>query len=160
MPVIVRSMRPEEARCFLEINRAAVRGIAAKDYPAAVVETWAPLPVTDTSIEWFLANYDDEIRLVAEVDGQLVGTGALVPSKSELRACYVVPTSAEHGVGAAIVGEIERIARERGLTHLELESSITAELFYAGLGYRAAEREEHHLISGVSMGTLKMRKQL
>ena len=39
------------------------------------------------------------------------------------------------GVGTAIVREIERIARDHGLTHLNLESSVNAELFYATLGY-------------------------
>ena len=44
-------MRPEEARRFLEIHHAAVRDIAAKDYPASVVEVWAPLPITDEACD-------------------------------------------------------------------------------------------------------------
>jgi hypothetical protein len=31
-------MCPEDARTFLEIHHAAVRGIAAKDYSSAVIE--------------------------------------------------------------------------------------------------------------------------
>ena len=79
-------------------------------------------------------NHDDEIRLVAELDGELVGIGALVLADSELRACYVVPAAARKGVGSALVAEIERIARQHGLTHLELLSSLTAEPFYRALG--------------------------
>jgi hypothetical protein len=88
MSATVREMRPEDARRFLEIHHAAVRGIAAKDYPATVVEAWAR-PITDQVIERFLANRDRELRLVAEIDGQPVGIGAIVVSNSELRACYV-----------------------------------------------------------------------
>jgi len=57
MSVTIREMRREDARVFLEIHQAAVRGIAARDYPAAVVEAWAR-PITDEVIERFLANRD------------------------------------------------------------------------------------------------------
>jgi hypothetical protein len=40
----VRLMRDDESRAFLEIQRAAVRGLAANDYPASVTEEWAALP--------------------------------------------------------------------------------------------------------------------
>ena len=123
-------MRENEARLFLEIHHAAVRGIAAKDYPASVVEEWAPMPITDAAIERFLANRDNEIRLMAEMDGEAVGIGCLVLAKSELRACYVAPRGVRRGVGSALVAEIERIAREHGLTHLQFDSSITAEPFW------------------------------
>jgi putative acetyltransferase len=158
--VIVRPMRDGEARSFLEIQRAAVRGLAADDYPTPVIDEWAPLPVTDTAVAFFRLNHDDEIRLVAELKGQLVGMGALVLADSELRACYVVPAAARKGVGSALVAEIERIARQHQLTHLELHSSITAEPFYRALGYVVEERVEHSLASGVRMAAVKMRKSL
>jgi putative acetyltransferase len=152
-------MRPEDARRFLEIHHAAVRGIAAKDYPASVVEAWAR-PITDDVIDRFLANRDREVRLVAEIDGDPVGIGAIVVSASELRACYVVPTAARHGVGSAIVAEIERIARDHRLDELQLESSTTAEPFYSALGYRVESRGEFLLAPGVPMAAVKMRKRL
>jgi putative acetyltransferase len=160
MSVTIRSMRPDEARRFLEIHHAAVRDIAAKDYPASVVEVWAPLPITDVTIERFLTNRDHEIRLMAEVDGELVGIGVVVLNESELRACYVVPSAVRRGVGSALVGEIERVAREHGLIDLQLESSLTAEPFYAALGYRVEKRGELVLAPGVPMASVKMRKRL
>ena len=159
MSVTVREMRPEDARRFLEIHHAAVRGIAAKDYPASVVEAWAR-PITDQVIERFLANRDREVRLVAEIDGEPVGIGAIVINNSELRACYVAPTAARRGVGSALVAEIERIARAHRLDHLQLESSITAEPFYSALGYQVESRSEHLLSPGVPMAAVKMRKRL
>jgi putative acetyltransferase len=56
--VSVRELSNEEARAFLDVHHAAVRGIAAKDYPPEVVDDWAPMPVTDKSIERFLINPD------------------------------------------------------------------------------------------------------
>ena len=156
MSVFIRAMRSEDARRFLEIQRESVRGIAARDYPTAVIKAWAPLPITDEVVERFLSNADHEIRLIAELDGQPAGIGALVLGNSELRACYVVPGAARRGVGTAIVAEIERIAREHGLVYLRLESSLTAEPFYAALGYQVEERGELILASGVPMAAIMM----
>ena len=109
----------------------------------------------------FLGNPDDETRLIAERgDGELVGIGALVLASSELRACYVLPSATRRGVGTALVREIERIAREHGLSHLSLESSVTAEPFYRALGYVVVERGELVLAPGISMAAIKMQKQL
>ena len=158
MSVTVREMRPEDARYFLEIHHAAVRGIAAKDYPVSVVEAWAR-PITDYVLERFLANREGELRLVAEIDGEMVGIGAIVVGNSELRACYVAPNAARRGVGSALVADIERIAREHGLDHLQLESSVTAEPFYSALGYQVEGRGEFLLAPDVPMAAVKMRKQ-
>lgn len=87
----------------LEVHHAAVRTIAAQDYPADVVEAWAPLPVTDAAVKRVQANVDDEYRLVAEIDGQVAGIGALKVSSGELRASYVAPESGRKGVGTALV---------------------------------------------------------
>ena len=159
MTITVREMRREEARRFLDIHHAAVRGLAAKDYPSSVVEHWAR-PVTDDVLERFLTNRDGETRLIAEVDGEPAGIGAIVVANSELRACYVLPSAARRGVGSALVAEIERLALEHHLVHLQLESSITAEPFYAALGYEVESRGEHVLAPGVSMAAVRMRKRL
>ena len=159
MSLTIREMRPEDARSFLEIHHAAVRGLAASDYPTAVVEAWAR-PITDQFVERFLANHDGELRLVAELDGDPVGIGAIVISNSDLRACYVTPSAARRGVGSALVAKIEQIAREHGLEYLELESSITAEPFYAALGYQVESLGELFIAPGVPMAAIKMRKRL
>lgn len=160
MTITVRKMRDDDARPFLEVHHAAVRGIAAKDYPQAVIEGWAPLPITEKGIAGILTNPDNETRLVAESDGKVVGIGALVEAKNELRACYVAPDASRKGVGSALVRRIESIARSRGLTFLQLDSSVTAEPFYRALGYEVRARGEHVLGSGQRMTCVKMEKRL
>lgn len=152
-------MRPDENRAFLEIHARSVRGLAAQHYSPEVIDGWAAR-ITEKSIRAFMSNPDDEIRLLAELEGEVVGLGALVVAKSELRACYVVPEAARKGVGAALVYEIERIAREYGLTELELAASINAEPFYTALGYAVVDRAEHMLRSGLRMAAVRMRKNL
>lgn len=160
MTIMVRRMREEDARSFLDVHRAAVRGTAAKDYPWGIVEAWAPLPITNESIGHFPVNADNETRLVAEMGGELVGIGGLVTAKNELRACYVTPKASRKGVGSAIVREVECIALEHGLTFLQADSSVTAEPFYRALGYAIRQRGDHVLHSGERMVCVKVEKYL
>ena len=160
MSVVIREMRREDAKVFLEVHHAAARGIAGKDYPLAVIEAWAPLPITDRYIERVISNPDDEYRLIAERDALIVGIGSLVPKMAELRACYVAPNSSRRGVGSLLVREIELIAQKHGLKTLSLDATITAEPFYAALGYSVWERGEHVLADGQRMACVRMRKSL
>jgi putative acetyltransferase len=157
--VVIRAMCSEDARAFLVVHHAAVWGIAAKDYPLAVIEAWAPMPITKDAIDLVRANPDNEYRVIAEIDGRVVGIAAAVFDTAELRACYVTPDAAEKGVGSALVKEIERAARELGVPQLELDSSVTAESFYRIAGYEVVQRAEHVLHNGQRMACVKMRKK-
>ena len=114
MEVDMRYMRTKDLRSFLQAHHDAVRGIAAKDYPPAVIEQWAPLPITEKHVERVRANPETEIRLLAEINDEIVGLGAIVLAKNELHACYAMPSAARKGVGSALVRELERIALEHG----------------------------------------------
>ncbi len=153
-------MHDDDARRFLEVHHAAVRGIAAEDYPQAVIEDWAPQPITEKGIAEFLANPDNEIRLVAEINSEIIGIGALVVANNELRACYVAPDASRKGVGSALVHKIESIARDHELVVLHADSSVTAEPFYRALGYAARKHGQHILRSGQRMACVKMEKRL
>jgi putative acetyltransferase len=92
-------MRSADSRAFLEAHHAAVRGAAVADYPLAVIEARAPMPVTEEACEQARANRENEYRLIAEIDGQVVGIGALAVESCELRACYVAPSAGRRGSG-------------------------------------------------------------
>jgi putative acetyltransferase len=127
--VSVRRMEGDDARAFLEMHRSSVHGVACVDYPPEVIEAWSP-PVTDERISAFLENPDKEVRFVADLDGEIVGIGAVVLESNELRACYVAPGGVRKGVGTQIVQELERVARANGVRSFNLVSSVTAEPFY------------------------------
>jgi putative acetyltransferase len=160
MPLSIREMGPDDARAFLEVHHMAVRELATADYPTDVINAWAPLPITDKDVELVRLNADREYRLVAEFDGKIVGVGCLVPANSEVRACYVAPSATRKGVGSAILRAIERVARDRGVTTLQADSSLTAEPFYRFNGYEAYARGEHVLNTGARMACVKVRKDL
>jgi putative acetyltransferase len=159
MPITVRPLRADEGRMYLEIVNSAIRGLAVNHYPPDVINGWL-VPVTDDSVRNLMLNPDRELRLVAELDGKPAGIGALIVERSELRACYVSPEAARRGCGSALVREIERLAREHGLTRLELAASLNAEPFYAAHGYQVRERSEVVLANGHRMPAVWMWKNL
>jgi putative acetyltransferase len=153
-------MRSDDARAFLEVHHRAVRELAADSYPSDVIEAWAPLPITEEHVQFVCANADQEFRLVAELDGEIIGIGCLMPQINELRACYVVPWVVRTGIGSAILREIEHVAYDRGSTTLWADSSLNAEPFYRSNGYEVRVRDEHVLSNGVRMACVRMRKDL
>jgi putative acetyltransferase len=159
MPIVVRPLRPDEGRMYLEIVNSAIRGLAISHYPPDAIEGWL-VPVTEESVRDLMQNRDDEIRLVAELDERPVGIGALIVGRSELRACYVSPEAARRGCGSALVHEIERLARENRLTRLDLAASLNAEPFYAAHGYEVRERSDVVLRNGHRMSAVWMGKTL
>jgi putative acetyltransferase len=152
-------MRADEARTYLKIVNSAILGLAMSHYPADIIAAWM-VPITDKAIDDLILNEDHEIRLIAELDGQPVGIGALILERSELRACYVSPQAARKGCGSALVREIERIARENGLKRIDLAASLNAEPFYRALEYQVRERSDVVLRNGHRMPAVSMGKTL
>jgi putative acetyltransferase len=157
--VTVRPLRDDELRLYLEIHHRAIRGLAAGHYTPDVLDGWV-VPINDETLHELKRNPDNEVRLIAELDGEPVGIGALVVEKSELRACYVSPEGVRRGCGSVLVREIERLARDNNLTHLELASSLNAEPFYAALGYTVRERSDVVFGNGHRMAAVWMTKAL
>jgi putative acetyltransferase len=159
MPILVRKLNADEGRIYLEIVNSAIRGLAVSHYPPDAIDGWA-VPVNDDTVQDLMLNTEREIRLIAELDGMAVGIGALILERSELRACYVSPQATRRGCGSALVHEIERLARENGLTRLELAASLNAEPFYAAHGYEVRERSDVVLRNGHKMAAVWMTKNL
>ena len=157
--VTVRPLRADEGRIYLEIVNSAIQGLACSHYSPDVIVQWT-VPINDETLRDLTLNAEGEIRLVAELDGTPVGIGALVVERSELRACYVHPSAARRGCGSALVREIERLAGEHGLGHLELAASLNAEAFYVAQGYQLRTRSEVRLRNGFVMQAVWMEKAL
>lgn len=159
MAIVVRRLRDGEAETYLEIVNRAIRGLSGGPYDPHHLAGWI-VPIDERTLAEFAANDEGEIRLLAELDGTPAGIGALVIASSELRACYVVPEASGRGCGAAIVREIERLAREHHLTRLTLSASLNAEAFYARLGYAAHRRGDIVLRNGHRMPAVAMARDL
>jgi len=72
---------------------------------------------------------------VATVGSRVVGKASL--DGSVVRTVFVAPSAQAQGIDRLLMAEIERTARERNIPSLTVPSSVTAEPFYARLGFKA-----------------------
>ena len=95
--------------------------------------------------------------VVAEDDRGIVGVGAL--DGDEVKRVYVRPDSQRVGVGGAVMRELEREARRRGIAELRLTAGASAAAFYERLGWERLEAGE--FVDGEArVPFVKMRKRL
>jgi GNAT superfamily N-acetyltransferase len=159
-PPSIRFAGSEDARGILEAHYSAVHETAAKDYPLEIRSAWST-PVTPERIDDYQKNVlPNETTVVAEVNTRIAGFGVIIESISELRAVYVAAEFGNHGVGSALLHELERLAKERGCRELHMDSSLTAAPFYLRHGYEELGHADHTLSSGDKMACVKMRKAL
>lgn len=153
--LLVRPARFRDAAAVRGIHLAAIRQVCARDYTPDQIAAWAdPSPLAR-----YRAAIVDHPFIVAELDATITGFAELQVTSSEVRAVYVDPRYLRRGVGSALLAELERIARDAGVSELRLDSSLTAAAFYRSAGYEVLERT-HHVSSGVVLECVKMQRRL
>ena len=106
-----------------------MRETNARDYPASVIDRLAvtlPDKVASKLEEWH--------AYVATVDGRIVGTGSL--NVQIVSSIFVHPDYQRHGVGSQLMDVIESHSNVQSGNPLTVQSSITAEPFYAKRGFK------------------------
>lgn len=117
----------------------------------AVIELWRAVSTNDaphndpaTALRQKLA-VDRELLLVAEIDGNVVGTvmGGYDGHRGWIYAVAVCPDHRRKGVGSALLRHVEEALAERGCLKANLQvvaSNLGAVKFYETLGYSVEER--------------------
>jgi len=137
MDLTIRPAREDDAEAISVVVLRALRETNAKDY-------------TDENIERIARGFgpdavrtliENRIVFVATQGGRVVGTASL--DGHVVRTVFVNPDMQARAIGRLLMAEIERTARGQNIPALTLSSSITAENFYAKLGY-VAVRDNYH----------------
>ena len=115
----------------------SLRTTNAKDYAPDLIERIAR-NFSPIRIQALLTERD---VIVALLGARVVGTASL--DGDVVRTVFVAPDVQNRGVGRRLMDELVRRARARDVVKLSVPSSITAELFYAKLGF-AAVRDSYH----------------
>jgi ribosomal-protein-alanine N-acetyltransferase len=89
-----------------------------------------PLERTEDYLRWCVAQVarGRMARLVAEVEGQVVGNGQLSirRGKGEIGSLVVAPSYQQRGIGGALLGALVDEARRRGLVEVEIAANAAA----------------------------------
>ena len=130
MDYTIRPAREDDAADISGVILRALRETNAKDYTDAIIarveRSFRPDAVREL--------IGKRTVFVATVGERIVGTASL--DGSVVRTVFVAPDVQGRGIGKLLMDEIERSARERSIAALTVSSSVTAETFYAGLGFR------------------------
>ncbi len=79
---------------------------------------------------------------------------------AKIRAFFVHPAWARHGIGTLILEACETAARSAGFTGLEMGATLSGVPFYKAKGYRELENVQVPLGDGESMIVVRMAKAL
>jgi len=135
---------------------ASIRVLAAASYSEEQIEAWCG----DHTPQSYYAPIQEQVVLVYQAQGVVVGFAQLAPQQSQVVAVYVAPTHARKGIGLALLRAIEAHARDLGLTELQLQASLNAIAFYSSAGYTAGEITTHAVARGVLLPCRAMARTL
>jgi GNAT superfamily N-acetyltransferase len=155
----------------------SARGLRGDYYSAAQIEAaLCSVFGVDRQLIW------DRTYFVAERAGELIGCGGWSKRKTlfgsdhytnrddaeldpdvepaRIRAFFIHPEWARHGIGRAILNECERAIGAAGFRSVELAATLPGEPFYAACGYKATEGSEVSLPNDLALQIVRMTKQL
>jgi SAM-dependent methyltransferase/predicted kinase/N-acetylglutamate synthase-like GNAT family acetyltransferase len=129
----IRLASPEDAQAIRAVVLRCLHEVNVKDYgsilTARQAETW--------TIDRVLGRLRERIMFAAVTGEDVVGVAGF--DGKQVRTVFVRPDWHGRGVGASLMRAIEDLAAEMGCSELPLLSSITAQGFYARLGYEPVE---------------------
>jgi putative acetyltransferase len=154
--VKIRPARPEDSEAMYAVYTTSVRTLAKDHHTPAQIEVW----VGGLTPQTFARSVDGQLLLVAEeIDGHIVGYAHLDVPRGGVEAIYVHPDYARKRIGSQLLEAMEEVARQAGITELNLDASPNAVPFYAQAGFRA-EQWITPRMNGVELSCLSMRKTL
>jgi GNAT superfamily N-acetyltransferase len=133
----IRPALEDDAEEISAVILRALHETNAKDYTSEIIErverSFSPVAVRQL--------IDERTVFVATTGSRIVGTASL--DGNAVRTVFVAPDVQSQGVGKLLMAEIEQTARDRNIPILMVPSSVTAEIFYTRLGYKAV-RDAYH----------------
>ncbi|AZC22483.1 MULTISPECIES: GNAT family N-acetyltransferase [Pseudomonas] len=131
----VRKAEAADATRISQVILAALLTSNAQDYPASVIERVKASFTADGVLHLMQSRR----MFVALVDGALLGTASL--DGRAVRTMFVDPAWQGRGIGRCLMLALQQAARESGEQSLIVPASITAEGFYARLGFRTVREQ-------------------
>jgi putative acetyltransferase len=153
--VALRPYLAEDAPVLAAIFAASVEGLTGDDYSEAQQQAWASAADDDAAFGKRLAS---QLTLVATLQGSPVGFASL-KGKDHLDLLYVHPGTVGQGVAAALCDALEKLAKGRGATSLNVDASDNAADFFARRGYEARQRNSVS-VGGEWLANTTMQKKL
>ena len=135
--ILLRSATADDADAVSLVILRALRETNARDYSERVIARIAS-NFSPPAVRRLIAG---RAVFVALDQDRIVGTAGL--DGCTVRTVFVVPDLQGRGIGRLLMARVVEAARGKGLAALLVPSSVTAESFYARLGFKAVRESRH-----------------
>lgn len=175
MQYFLRQAHAVDIAALEKLIDASVRGLQAEDYtPEQIDAALRTVFTVDSQL------IKDRTYFVVERDGELIGCGGwsqrktlcggdhhavredalLDPSQdaAKIRAIFVHPRWARHGIGSLLLQAAEDAAIAAGFRRLEMGATLTGVPVYLRRGYSVTERMTVPLEEGITLPVVRMEK--
>jgi len=134
--ISIRIFEESDADHVSHVIRVSMMKTNINDYPLSILK---PLHdyFTPSKVK-ILAN--ERYCLIAEVNGDIVGTGAI--EHNELKTIFVLPKYQGLGIGKQLIYGLEKYAISKQIKNIKVPASISGIGFYEKVGYKKGETFE------------------
>lgn len=136
---VIRPYRDSDAEAIAAITLAAIRGTVLRAYSPEQVAAWSARFSPQRVLDW--ASKGHVILVAADADDRPAAYTVL-EADGHLDMLYCHPDHAGKGLGLALLGAAEAVARRRGMTRLFTEASELARPVFARAGYALLHRRD------------------
>lgn len=133
--ISIRPYQPSDLQAVVTLFKEAVAAINIKHYTPEQVVTW-----TTINLERWEKSLSENITLIAEIDGVIVGFGDM-SHEGYLDRLYVHKEYQARFVALKIFKGLEQKARELGLEKITTDCSITAKLPAERMGFKVIKEQ-------------------
>lgn len=153
--ITIRPYQAKDTATLWQLFFNTIRQINVQDYTQEQVEAWAS---KDINMKDWIEHLNQLSPYIAEINGKIVGYADLQPNglidhffcHHQYQGC---------GVGKALMTHIDEQAKQRNLTRLHANVSITAKPFFEHAGFVVKEKQNVSL-RGQLFTNYKMEKCL
>ena len=134
---LIRKATHADAPAISQTIINTLRESNAQDYSPEIIDQVTQNFTPAAILHWLT----ERQVLVATIDSRIVATASV--DKDVIRSVFVDSHYQGNGIGRSLMQRIETIANLAGVDVLRVPSSITAEGFYASLGFQKIRDELH-----------------
>jgi len=125
----LRQMKATDLQSVYELVQNTIQVSYAGVYPPDAIEFFKNYHSKENILKDLMASY----IVVAEFDGQILGTGTLLGTN--VRRVFINPQHQRHGIGKIIAEKLESKAKANGLVKMDLSASLKSRRFWEALGF-------------------------
>lgn len=151
--MILREYKPSDCTIMARLFYDTVHTVNAKDYTNEQLDVWA---TGDVDLEVWDRSFLAHITVIAEIEDKIIGFVDM-DNTGYLDRLYIHKDFQRRGIAYLLVNELERRARNTGLSNFKTYASITAKPFFEKQGY-TVEKETMAVREGILLLNYQMVK--